>query len=62
MSLVDKIEGVVTETKGKIEQKVAEVTKNDQLKKEGLKDELIGKLQIKLEKTKQDYNNIVKID
>ena len=62
MSLVDKIEGVVTETKGKIEQKVAEVTKNDQLKKEGLKDELIGKLQLKLEKTKQDYNNIVKID
>jgi uncharacterized protein YjbJ (UPF0337 family) len=48
------------EQKGKLKQKFAALTENDFLFKEGMKDEMIRKLQIKLGKTKEDLLKIIK--
>lgn len=48
------------EQKGKLKQKFAELTDNDLMFKEGKKDEMFGKLQIKLGKTKDELQKIMK--
>ncbi|MFV5701259.1 CsbD family protein [Flavobacterium sp. XS2P12] len=54
-----ELEGNWEEQKGKLKQKFAALTDNDLLFKEGLKDEMIGKLEIKLGKTKEELLKII---
>lgn len=46
-------------TKGKLKQKFAELTDNDLMFADGKKDEMIGRLQIKLGKTKKEMQKII---
>ncbi len=45
--------------KGKLKQKFAGLTDNDLMFADGMKDEMIGRLQIKLGKTKEEMQNII---
>ncbi len=54
------IEGNWNEQKGKLKQKFATLTDDDLLFVEGKKDEMLGKLQIKLGKTKEELHVILK--
>ena len=54
-----ELKGNWEEQKGKLKQKFAALTENDLLFKEGMKDEMIGKLQIKLGKTKEELLKII---
>ncbi|MFV8343006.1 CsbD family protein [Flavobacterium sp. XS2P39] len=56
---ITELEGNWEEQKGKLKQKFAALTENDLLFQEGMKDEMIGKLQIKLGKTKEDLLKII---
>ncbi len=47
------------EQKGKLKQKFAELTDNDLMFEEGQKDEMFGRLQIKLGKSKEELHKIV---
>ena len=47
------------ETKGKLKQQFAQLTDNDLLLIEGKKDELEGRLQVKLGKTKEEIHKII---
>ena len=47
------------ELKGKLKQKFAPLTDNDLMYEEGKRDEMLGKLQIKLGKTKEELNKIL---
>ena len=47
------------ELKGKLKQKFAVLTDNDLMYEEGKRDEMLGKLQIKLGKTKEELNKIL---
>ena len=47
------------ELKGKLKQKFATLTDNDLMYQEGKRDEMLGKLQIKLGKTKEELNDIL---
>ncbi|MDZ7606465.1 MAG: CsbD family protein [Cyclobacteriaceae bacterium] len=47
------------ELKGKLKQKFAVLTDNDLMYDEGKKDEMLGKLQIKLGKTKEELDKIM---
>jgi uncharacterized protein YjbJ (UPF0337 family) len=53
------IKGNWNEQKGKLKQKFAVLTDNDLLFGEGLKDEMIGRLQLKLGKTKEELYKII---
>lgn len=53
------IEGNWNETKGKLKQKFATLTENDLMLLDGKKEELLGKLQIKLGKTKDELQKII---
>ncbi len=55
----NEIEGNWKEQKGKLKQKFATLTENDLMFAKGLKDEMLGKLQIKLGKTKEELNRII---
>ena len=46
-------------TKGKLKQKFALLTENDRLLDEGRKEELLGRLQIKLGKTEEELHKII---
>jgi len=46
-------------TKGKLKQKFAGLTDNDLMFAEGKKDEMIGRLQIKLGKTREEMQEII---
>lgn len=46
-------------TKGKLKQKFALLTDNDLLLEEGRNDEMFGRLQIKLGKTKEELQKII---
>jgi uncharacterized protein YjbJ (UPF0337 family) len=52
-------EGNWNKKKGKLKQKFAELTDNDLMYEEGKKDEWLGKLQIKLGKSKEELNKII---
>lgn len=54
-----EIEGSWNETKGKLKQKFAMLTDNDVLLVEGKRDEMLGRLQSKLGKTKEEMNKII---
>jgi len=47
------------EQKGKLKKKFAILTDNDLMYEEGKKDEMFGKLQIKLGKTKEELKKII---
>lgn len=54
-----KIKGTWNEQKGKLKQKFATLTDNDLMFVEGKKDEMLGKLQIKLGKSKEELLKIM---
>jgi uncharacterized protein YjbJ (UPF0337 family) len=54
-----ELKGNWNEQKGKLKQKFAELTDDDLMHTEGKKDEMLGKLQIKLGKTKDELNRIL---
>lgn len=54
-----ELKGTWEEQKGKLKQKFAKLTDNDLLFVEGKKDEMMGKLQIKLGKTKEEMHKIL---
>lgn len=55
----DKIKGNWNELKGKLKQQFAELTDNDLMYVEGKEDELQGRLQQKLGKTKDEVSGIL---
>ncbi len=59
MKNLTEVEGSWNETKGKLKQKFAFLTDNDLLFMEGKKDEMLGKIQIKLGKTKEELRAII---
>jgi uncharacterized protein YjbJ (UPF0337 family) len=54
-----EIEGNWNETKGKLKQKFATLTDSDVLFVEGKQDEMLGRIQIKLGKTKAELQKII---
>ena len=54
-----ELKGKWDEQKGKLKQKYATLTDNDLMFEEGKKDEMMGKLQIKLGKTKEELHKII---
>jgi len=54
-----QIKGKWNEQKGKLMQKFAILTDNDLMFEEGKQDEMLGKLQIKLGKTKEELEKIM---
>jgi uncharacterized protein YjbJ (UPF0337 family) len=54
-----EIEGNWNETKGKLKQKFATLTDSDVLFIEGKQDEMLGRIQIKLGKTKAELQKII---
>ena len=54
-----ELNGKWNETKGKLKQKFAMLTDNDLLLTEGKQDELLGRLQVKLGKTKEEIRKII---
>jgi len=54
-----EIKGNWNEQKGKLKQKFAMLTDNDLMFEEGKKDEMFGRLQIKLGKTKEEIEEII---
>jgi len=54
-----ELKGNWDEQKGKLKQRFAELTDNDLMYEEGKKDEMLGKLQIKLGKSKEEIQKII---
>jgi uncharacterized protein YjbJ (UPF0337 family) len=54
-----EIKGNWNEQKGKLKQKFAILTDDDLLLVEGKKEEMLGKLQVKLGKTKEELHKII---
>ncbi|MDR7370841.1 CsbD family protein [Flavobacterium aquidurense] len=54
-----EIKGNWNELKGKLKQKYADLTEDDLLYAEGKEDEMYGKLQQKLGKTKEEVQQII---
>ncbi len=59
MELKNEIDGNWNEIKGKLKQQYALLTENDLMLVEGKKDELLGRLQIKLGKTREEIQKII---
>lgn len=55
-----EVKGAWHEQKGKLKQKFAELTDNDLMFSEGKKEEMMGKLQKKLGKSKEELEDILK--
>jgi len=53
-----EVKGNWNEQKGKLKQKFAVLTDNDLMYEEGKQDEMYGRLQIKLGKTKEELHKI----
>jgi len=53
------IKGNWNEQKGKLKQKFAELTDNDLMFAEGKKDEMMGRLQVKLGKSKEELHKLI---
>ena len=56
---ITEVKGNWNEQKVKLKQKFAVLTDNDLMSDEGRKEELLGKLQIKLGKTKEELHRII---
>jgi uncharacterized protein YjbJ (UPF0337 family) len=54
-----ELKGNWNEQKGKLKQKFALLTDNDLMYADGKRDEMLGKLQIKLGKSKEELNKII---
>jgi uncharacterized protein YjbJ (UPF0337 family) len=54
-----EVKGNWNEQKGRLKQKFAVLTDNDLMFAEGKKDEMLGKLQIKLGKSKEELQKIL---
>ncbi|MBP1670559.1 MAG: CsbD family protein [Bacteroidetes bacterium] len=54
-----ELKGNWNEQKGKLKQKFAILTDNDLMFEDGKEDEMLGKIQIKLGKTKEEIRRIV---
>lgn len=54
-----KMKGNWNEMKGKLKQRFAVLTDNDLMYEEGQRDEMLGKLQIKLGKTKEELTKLM---
>jgi len=54
-----EIKGSWSEQKGKLKQKFAMLTDNDLMFMDGKKDEMLGRLQVKLGKTKEELQKII---
>ena len=54
-----EIKGNWNEQKGKLKQKFAVLTDNDLMYEEGQKEEMLGKIQTKLGKTKEEWHKII---
>lgn len=59
MKNLTELKGNWNETKGKLKQKFALLTDSDVLYEEGKQDEMLGRLQIKLGKTKEELHQII---
>ena len=59
MTNIIELKGNWNEQKGKLKQKFATLTNNDLLFADGKKDEMLGKLQVKLGKTKEELHKII---
>ena len=59
MKNLTELKGNWNETKGKLKQKFALLTDNDLLLVEGKQDEMLGRLQARLGKTKEDIHKII---
>lgn len=55
----DKIRGNWNTVKGKLKQEYGELTEDDLTYEEGLEDELIGRIQKKTGKTKEEVKNFI---
>lgn len=54
-----ELKGNWNERKGKLKQKFASLTDNDLMFEEGREQEMFGKLQVKLGKTKDELNKLI---
>jgi len=54
-----ELQGNWNEQKGKLKQQFASLTDNDLMFEEGKKSEMLGRLQIKLGKTKEEIEHII---
>ena len=54
-----QIKGNWEEQKGKLKQKFAVLTDNDLMFEEGKRDEMLGKIQIKIGKTKEELEKLI---
>jgi uncharacterized protein YjbJ (UPF0337 family) len=61
MTNIIGLKGNWNEQKGKLKQKFATLTDNDLLFADGKKDEMIGRLQIKLGKSKEELEKIIEL-
>ncbi len=59
MNNLTQMKGNWNETKGKLKQKFAMLTDSDVLLVEGKQDELLGRLQVKLGKTKEEIHKLI---
>jgi len=59
MKNLTELKGNWNEIKGKLKQKFAMLTDNDLLLVEGKQDELLGRLQLKLGKTKEEIHQLI---
>jgi uncharacterized protein YjbJ (UPF0337 family) len=59
MKNITELKGSWNETKGKLKQKFAMLTDSDVLFIEGKQDEMLGRLQVKLGKTKDEIKKII---
>ena len=59
MTNIIELKGNWNEQKGKLKQKFAMLVDNDLLFAAGKKDEMLGKLQVKLGKTKEELHKII---
>jgi uncharacterized protein YjbJ (UPF0337 family) len=59
MKNTTELMGNWNETKGKLKQKFAMLTDNDVMMVEGKQDEMLGRLQVKLGKTKEEIYKLI---
>ena len=59
MTNLTELKGNWNETKGKLKQQFAMLTDDDLLLADGKQDELLGRLQIKLGKTKEEIHSLI---
>jgi uncharacterized protein YjbJ (UPF0337 family) len=59
MTNMMEIKGIWNEKKGKLKQKFAELTDDDVLMADGNMDEMLGRIQIKLGKSKEELQDLI---